>query len=77
MMKSSPFARSMAMMAAIAASITSGMSVHLAHEAVGPYQSRGKGEGSSNKRAPGARMANIRAARKTRNVKRHRKACRG
>jgi hypothetical protein len=32
---------------------------------------------AANRRAPGAQMANIRAARKARNVRRHRAQCRG
>lgn len=38
---------------------------------IGPYESRGKGKGGGNRRAPGAQMANIRAARKARSVRRH------
>jgi hypothetical protein len=45
--------------------------------AMGPYVSRGKGQGRSNRRAAGAQMANIRAARKARNVRRHRASSRG
>jgi hypothetical protein len=44
---------------------------------LGQYRSRGKGQGRSNRIAPGAGMANIRAARKVRNVRRHRAQCRG
>lgn len=79
MLNSSPFSRSIAMMAAIAAA--AGFSNQGMRESaladIGPYESRGKGKGGGNRRAPGAQMAGIRAARKTRNVKRHRAHCRG
>ena len=43
---------------------------------LGPYESRGKGQGGRNRIAPGAGKANHRAAMKKRMVMRHRKACR-
>lgn len=42
----------------------------------GSYGKPHRDPSSPNKRAPGRNMIAIRAARKTRNVKRHRKACR-
>jgi hypothetical protein len=65
------------MMALVAAAMSLGPSMQQdALAKIGPYESRGKGEGRSNRRAPGAGMASIRAARKARNVRRHRAACR-
>lgn len=84
MQRSAPFARFTMMMGAIAAAMAGGttqgaqaMSRKAAVAQLPAYESRGKGQGRSNRIAPGAQMANIRAARKARNVKRHRKACRG
>ncbi len=65
------------MMALVAAAMSLGPAMQaMALAKIGTYESRGKGEGRSNRRAPGAQMANIRAARKARNVRRHRAACR-
>ena len=81
MQRSNPFARPIQMMAAIAAAMAAnpipGAAQIAALNAIPAYESRGKGEGRSNRRAPGARMASIRAARKARNVRRHRAAVRG
>lgn len=75
-----PFARAQMMMAAIAGIVaSSGGNVALQQQqlaALGPYESRGKGQGGRNRVAAGAGMANHRAAMRARNVKRHRKACR-
>lgn len=79
-MRSSPFARANAMMAQVAAIIAITASPLLQQQkiaALGTYESRGKGEGVSNRRPPGARMAHIRAARKARNVRRHRATLKG
>ena len=40
--------------------------------AIGPYESRGKGEGRSNRRPAGAHKAAHRAAAKARRVRAHR-----
>jgi len=48
----------------------------VALEQIGHYESRGKGEGRSNRRAPGAHKANVRAAARARNVRRHRASAR-
>lgn len=77
----SPFARAIAMMAAIAsvmsnfANDTVGRQVAMA--GMPQYRSRGKGEGRSNRVPRGAGMAAKRASIKARNVKRHRAAVRG
>jgi hypothetical protein len=72
MQRSQPFGRAIAMMAAIAAATAmSPMAQQVAMAEIGPYESRGKGKGGGNRRAPGAQMANIRAARKARSVRRH------
>ncbi len=71
-----PFGRALAMAAAVAAIMSSASTVTHIQQAklaeLGPYVSRGKGQGRSNRIAPGAQMANIRAARKARNIRRHR-----
>jgi hypothetical protein len=77
-----PFRRArlmMAQIAAIMASVTGPLAQNAAIGALGPYVSRGKGKSNGKgHRAPhGAQMANIRAARKLRNVKRHHAACKG
>lgn len=77
MQRSQPFARAMSMMALVAAAMS--MPVHMQQAKlaeIGPYESQGKGKGGGNRRAAGAQMAGIRAARKSRNVRRHRAACR-
>jgi hypothetical protein len=78
-MKSAPFARAKAMMAAIAGIMTvaQGAAAQAKIAALGPYVSRGKGEGKSNRSAAGAGMANHRKAMKLRNVRRHRAAVKG
>lgn len=76
MQRSQPFSRAMAMATAIAAIMSSAASNAAIQQqqiaALGPYESRGKGKGGGNRRAPGAGMANIRAARKARNVRKFR-----
>jgi hypothetical protein len=75
---SQPFARAIAMMAAISAAMSLPRAMQRsALEQVGEYRSRGKGKGGGNRRAPGAHMAARRAAIKARNVRRHRVASRG
>lgn len=71
---SQPFARSIAMFAAIAAA-TQGANAQFALSQIGPYESRGKGKG---KRQASSRTIAMdkRAAKKSSNVKRHRAACR-
>ncbi|MNK29175.1 hypothetical protein D3C87_475650 [compost metagenome] len=66
-----------AMNAAMLANPIPGARQIAALNAIPAYESRGKGEGRSNRRAPGAGMAARRAARKARNVRRHRAASRG
>lgn len=81
MKSGTPFRRAQMMMAAISSIIVStagNLSLQQAQlGAIGPYQSRGKGKGGRQNAMHGAQMANIRAARKARNVRRHRAACRG
>jgi hypothetical protein len=76
MIKTQAFARARAMFAAIAAIMTEHShdvgSQKAALAQLGPYVSRGKGKGGGNRVARGANMAGIRAARKARNVRRHR-----
>lgn len=78
-MKSMPFARAKAMMAAIAGimAIAQGSAAQAQIASLGPYVSRGKGEGRGNRSAAGAGKANHRKAMKLRNVRRHRAAMRG
>lgn len=81
MAQSNPFKRAHMMMAAIAA-IMSATAGNIAAQqaqisALAPYESRGKGKGGHQHARHGAQMANIRAARKARNIKRHRAAVRG
>lgn len=60
------------MMASI--SVAMGLATHLqqaALAAIGPYESRGKGEGRRNRRPAGAHKAAHRAAVKLRNKKAH------
>ena len=75
-----PFARAQFMFAAIAgimASTAGNLAMQQQQIAqLGPYESRGKGQGGGNRVAAGAGMANHRAAMKKRMVKRNRKACR-
>lgn len=72
MQRSSPFSRATAMMAAIAAAMSLPVTAQqAAMSAIGPYESRGKGEGRSNRRPAGAHKAAHRAAIKARNAKRH------
>ena len=62
MQKSTPFARATAMMAAIEAAMSFVGSAHQqGMAAIGPYESRGKGEGRSNRRPAGAHKAAHRA----------------
>lgn len=81
MKSGTPFRRASMMMAAISAIMTaaSGNTAMQQQQLaqLGPYESRGKGQGGPNRLAPGAGMAARRAAMKRRNVLRHRKACRG
>lgn len=73
MFKSSPFARANAMMAAIAAAMSMPfMAQKAALAEIGTYESRGKGEGRSNRRPAGAHKAANRAAAKARRVRAHR-----
>lgn len=73
MQKSTPFARATAMMAAIAAAMSfAGSAQQQALAAIGPYESRGKGDGRSNRRPAGAHKAAHRAAAKARRVRAHR-----
>lgn len=73
MFKSSPFARAHAMMAAMAAAMAMPfMEQKAALAAIGPYESRGKGEGRSNRRPAGAHKAAHRAAAKARRVRANR-----
>ncbi len=75
-MKSSPFARASAMFAAIAAAMSLAPAMQqVALSQIGTYESRGKG-GKSPHRRTGVKAAQ-RAARKARNVRRHRQACKG
>lgn len=69
-----PFARANQMMGLIAAAmaLSSDYLRRAAMEKIGPYESRGKGEGRSNRCAPGAGKAAHRAAMKQRRVKSHR-----
>ena len=80
-MQSTPFRRANALMAAIATILASTAGNVAAQKAqlgaLAPYESRGKGQGKGKAARHGARMANIRAARKARNVRRHRAASRG
>lgn len=78
-MKSAPFARAKAMMAAISLimSHSQGVAAQAKIAALGTYKSRGKGEGVGNRTAAGAGMANHRKAMKLRNVRRHRAAMKG
>lgn len=76
-MRSTPFARANAMMTLIAAAMSLPVSMQQAKLAeIGPYVSRGKGRGGRQSSPHGAHMASVRAARKARNVKRHRAAAR-
>lgn len=73
-MKSQPFARARAMMELIITAVTSGLSASM----VAPtcrYESRGKGGKRPVSAGNGADRVK-RAARKARNVRRHREACR-
>lgn len=72
------FARAAAMFALVQAAMRFPMGERQAKlDAIGPYVSRGKGEGRSNRTAPAAGMASVRKARKARNVARNRRAHRG
>ena len=78
MQRSAPFARAMAMAAAIAGIISSAVSASVQQAQLaelGPYVSRGKGEGRGNRRAPGAHKSAQRAAMKLRRVKKHKARC--
>jgi hypothetical protein len=78
MQRSAPFARFRALMVAMALAIqsNSGWSRADALASVGGYRSRGKGRGSYQ--ASSNTDAQVkRAARKARNVKRYKAACRG
>jgi hypothetical protein len=70
---SKPFARAIAMMATIAAHLRAGMETYQAHAAVGPYKSRGKGQGRTNG-SSNTMARDKRAAVKRRNQQRHRLA---
>lgn len=48
-----PFRRANLMMAAISALLSQGMSLQMAADKVGPYQSRGKGKGKYSGKKPG------------------------
>lgn len=74
-----PFARATAMMGMIAAAMSLGNTAmqQQAMAKIGPYESRGKGQGKSNQRPAGAGMAFKRAAMKKRRVKAHRARARG
>lgn len=75
-MKSSPFSRASAMFSAIAAAMALAPSMQkVALSQIGPYESRGKG-GKAPSRRVGTKACQ-RAARKARNVRRHRAACKG
>lgn len=76
---SKPFARAIMMMASIAAAMSHASVVEqrAAMDKIGPYVSRGKGQGGGNRSAAGAGMAHHRAAMKTRRVKAHRAHVRG
>lgn len=72
MQRSSPFSRATAMMAAIASIMSMPASLQQAGLAeLSPYVSRGKGRGFSPIGRKGGHMAAVRAARKARNVRRH------
>lgn len=78
MQRSAPFARAMAMAAAIAGIMSSAASASVQQAQIaelGPYVSRGKGQGHSNRRAPGAHKAAHRAAMKLRRIKKHKARC--
>lgn len=84
MQRSAPFARANLMIAAISAIMASTVGNLAAQQVkiaeLGPYVSRGKGSSNGsgrNRIARGAGMVFIRAARKARNVRRHRAACKG
>ena len=73
MQRSQPFGRALDMMALISAAMQMpATEKQAAMQAIGPYVSRGKGRGKGKSAPHGAQMANIRAARKARNVRRHR-----
>lgn len=72
MQRSAPFARAMAMAAAIMGAMSLPASLQQAQLAeIGPYRSRGKGRNSSPIGRKGGHMAAVRAASKARNVRRH------
>lgn len=77
MQRSKPFARAISMMglisAAMAAFPMAGQAQQAALAEIGPYESRGKGRGRSviGSGRHGAHMTAVRAARKARNVRRH------
>ena len=80
-MQNRSFARSHAMFALIAAamSLPTQHAQQAALSAIAPYKSRGKGrsKGNGNQAPHGKQMAHIRAAKKARNVRRHRAAQKG
>ena len=67
-----PFGRASVMSAALAAVLASPASTLLPGD-----DPENRISSARNGRAPGARMASIRAARKARNIDRHRAQCRG
>lgn len=72
MQSSKPFARASSMLAAIAAIMSMPASMQRASlDELGPYVSRGKRKDRSPIGRKGGHMAAVRAARKARNVRRH------
>ncbi len=73
-----PFGRAITMATAIAAIMSSAVSASVQQsqlKEIGPYESRGKGQGRSNRRLPSI-MAHRRAMMKKRNQRKHRLAAR-
>lgn len=79
MQRSQPFARAIAMASMIAAAMAAnpwpGLAQQAALSKIGDYESRGKGGKEPHRRGNGSIKVK-RAARKARNVRRHRAACR-
>lgn len=74
MQRSKPFARAISMMALVSAAMSLPLAMQQeAMAKIGPYESRGKGRGSSGigRGRHGAHMTAVRTARKARNVRRH------
>lgn len=78
LMKGNAFSRAKAMMAQIQIAMMIGdtLARQAALNSIGPYRSRGKGAGKASPSAHCVAM-DKRAARKARNVKRHKAAARG